>query len=93
MHTAKYLYTCAYTSGSSSWYSSSMVPYKYMYEEGKPEQILHTVDREIFTLKIIRVKIFHDIKFLWFHSICNIILTADDCNMDERLESSWCLVY
>ena len=52
-----------------------------------------TVDREIFVLKIIRVKIFHVIKFSRFRSIREIFLTVDDCSMDERLDSSWRLVY
>ena len=51
------------------------------------------VDREIFTLKIICLKIFHVVKFSRFHSIREIFLTVDYCNMDERLESSWRLVY
>ena len=53
----------------------------------------YTVDREIFALKIIRVKIFHIDKFSRFCSIREIYLTVDDCNMDERLESLWLLVY
>ena len=32
-------------------------------------------------------------KFSPFHSIREIFLTVDDCNMDERLESLWLLVY
>ena len=52
-----------------------------------------TMDREIFTLKIIRVKNFRVVKFLWFLSIRKLFLTVDDCNMDERLETCWCLVY
>ena len=54
---------------------------------------VHTVDREIFTLKIIRVKNFHVVKFSRSRSIREIFLTVDDCNMNERLESSLCLVY
>ena len=54
---------------------------------------LTTVDREIFTLKIIRVKNFRVVKFSRFRSIREIFLTVDYCNMDERLESSWRLVY
>ena len=46
------------------------------------------VDREMFTLKIICLKIFHVVKFSRFHSIREIFLTVDYCNMDERLESS-----
>ena len=53
----------------------------------------YTVDREIFALKIIRVKNFRVIKFSRFRSIREIFLTVDDCSMDERLESSWRLVY
>ena len=52
-----------------------------------------TVDREIFALKIIRVKIFRVDKFSRFRSIREFFLTVDDCNMDERLESLWLLVY
>ena len=55
--------------------------------------IMSTVDREIFTLKIICVKNFRGVKFSRFHSIREIFLTVDYCNMDEYLESSWCLVY
>ena len=53
---------------------------------------IHTVDREIFTLKIICVRIFR-FKFSRFRSIHELFITVDDCNMDERLESSWHLVY
>ena len=52
----------------------------------------NTVDREIFVL-IIRVKNFRVIKFSRFRSIREIFLTVDDSSMDERLESSWRLVY
>ena len=52
-----------------------------------------TVDWEMFTLKIICVKNFRVVKFSRFHSIHEIFLTVDYCNMDERLESSWRLVY
>ena len=52
-----------------------------------------TVDREIFALKIIRVKIFRVDKFSRFRSIREIFFTVGDCNMDERLESLWLLVY
>ena len=48
--------------------------------------IITTVDREIFTLRIIRVKIFCGVKFLWFRLIRKIFLTVDSCNRDERLE-------
>ena len=44
-------------------------------------------------LKIIHVKIFRVVKFSWFRSIRKIFLTVDSCNIDERLESSWRLVY
>ena len=52
-----------------------------------------TVGREIFTLKTIRVKFFRVVKFSRFSSIREIFLTVDGCNMDERLERSWRLVY
>ena len=52
-----------------------------------------TVDREVFTLKIIRVKNFHVVKFSRFRSIRKNFLTVDGCNLDERLESFWRLVY
>ena len=52
-----------------------------------------TVDREIFTLKVIHMKNFRVVKFSWFRSICEIFLTVDDYNMDERLVSSYRLVY
>ena len=55
--------------------------------------VMITVDREIFALKIIRMKIFRVDKFLRFRSIREIYLTVADCNMDERLESLWLLVY
>ena len=55
--------------------------------------LLCTIDREIFTLKRIRVKNFRVVKFSQFHSILEILLMVDDCNMDEHLESSWRLVY
>ena len=41
-----------------------------------------TVDREIFALQIICTKNFRGVKFM-----------VDDYNVDECLESSWCLVY
>ena len=47
-----------------------------------------TVDREIFMLKIIRMKNFRVVKFLRFRSIREIFLTVDDYNMDKHLESS-----
>ena len=50
-----------------------------------------TVDREIFTLKIICVKNFRVVKFSRFRSIHE-ILTIDDYNMDERLKISYRLV-
>ena len=52
-----------------------------------------TVDREVFTLKIICMKNFCVIKFLRFRSIREIFLRVDNYNMDERLESFWRLVY
>ena len=39
------------------------------------------------------MKNFRVIKFSRFRSIREIFLTVDDCSMDERLESSWRLVY
>ena len=36
---------------------------------------------------------FRVVKFSRSRSIHEIFLTVDDCNMDERLESSWRLVY
>jgi len=39
------------------------------------------------------VKNFRVIKFSRFRSLREIFLTVDDCNMDERLENSWRLVY
>ena len=53
----------------------------------------YPVDREIFTLKIIRVKNILFVKFSRFRSIHEIFLTVNGCNMDERLESSYHLVY
>ena len=47
-----------------------------------------TIDREIFMLKIIRMKNFRVVKFLRFRSIREIFLTVDDYNMDKHLESS-----
>ena len=44
-----------------------------------------TVDQEIFTLKIIRVKNFRVVKFSRFRSIREFFLTVDDCNVDKRL--------
>ena len=46
-----------------------------------------TVDQEIFTLKIIRMKSFRVVKFSRFQSICEILMVSD-YNMDELLESS-----
>ena len=57
------------------------------------DQTFVTVVREIFTLKIIRVKIFALLNFRGPVRSAKIFLTVDDCNMDERLESSWHLVY
>ena len=53
---------------------------------------IYTVDWEIFMLKIIRTKNFRVVKFSQFCLIRE-ILTVDDCNMGEGLESSYCLVY
>ena len=39
------------------------------------------------------MKIFCVVKFSRFRSIRKIFLTIDDYNMDEHLESSYCLVY
>ena len=44
-------------------------------------------------LKIILVKNFRVVKFSQFILIRELFLTVDYCNMDEHLESSWCLVY
>ena len=52
----------------------------------------HTVDREIFTLKMIRVKIFVLLNFRGFVQSPK-FLTVDNYNMDERLQSSFHLVY
>ena len=52
-----------------------------------------TVDWETVTLKIIHMKNFRVIKFSRFRSIHEIFLMVDDCSMDKRPESSWCLVY
>ena len=46
-----------------------------------------TVDWEIFTLKIIRVKNFHGVKCSQFCSIREIFLTVDGYDVDERHES------
>ena len=51
-----------------------------------------TVDWETFMLKIIYVKNFNVVNFLWFRLIHNFFLMVDDCNMDEHLDS-WLLVY
>ena len=53
----------------------------------------YTLDREIFTLKIIHIKKFCVEKFSQFHSIREIFLTVNGYNMEEDLESSDCLVY
>ena len=57
------------------------------------EQLPPTVDQEILTSKIICIKNFVLLKFTWFHSICEIFITVDNCNMEERLESSLRFVY
>ena len=46
-----------------------------------------TVDLEIFTLKIIRMKNFHGVKCSQFCSIREIFLMVDGYNVDERIES------
>ena len=43
-----------------------------------------TVDREIFTLKIICIIIFCGVKFLQFHLIHEIFLKVDSYNIDEH---------
>ena len=48
----------------------------------------NTVDRDIFMLKIIRMKMFRGVKFLWFCLIHKTFITVDNYNMDERLEDS-----
>ena len=46
----------------------------------------HTVNREIFTLKITRMKKkFRVVKFSWFRLIRKMFLTVDDYNMDKRV--------
>jgi len=45
----------------------------------------HTVDHEIFMLKIINVKNFRVVKFSQFRSIRDFVLTVDYCSMDEHL--------
>ena len=47
----------------------------------------NTVDREIFTLKIIPVKVFLGVKFRGSFHLRNILM-VDGYNMDERLECS-----
>ena len=42
-------------------------------------------------LKIICVKKFHGVKFSRFRSIREFFLTVDGYDVDERLESFWCL--
>ena len=56
--------------------------------EGTNWDTLITVDREIFTLKIIRVKNFRVNKFSRFRSIRDIFLTVNGYSMDKHLESS-----
>ena len=51
-----------------------------------------TVDREIFTLKIIHVKIFMVVNFCSLFDLRN-FLTVVGYNADECLESYLCLVY
>ena len=74
-------------------YSTRRRQLSYIPSTGCVRSWLNTIDREIFTLKIIRVKIFHVIKFSRFRSIREFFLTVDNCNMDKLLESSWGLVY
>ena len=50
--------------------------------------IVYTVDREIFTIKIICMKNFRDVKFSRFRLIHESFLTVDGYNMDKRLEHS-----
>ena len=57
------------------------------------KSIADTVDREIFTLKIIRLKNFRVDKFSRFRSIHEIFLTINGYNVDKHLESSKRLVY
>ena len=57
------------------------------------ETFTDTIDWEIFTLKLKRVKKFRVVRFSQFRFIREIFLTVNDYNMDERLESSWHLVY
>ena len=54
--------------------------------------IPYTVDWEIFVLKIIRVKNFRGVKFSRFLLIHEIFLTVDGYDVDEHLESFWCLL-
>ena len=51
-------------------------------------KVEHTVDQEIFMLKIIRVKIFRGVKFSRFRSICKKFLMVDSYNRDVCLERS-----
>ena len=44
----------------------------------------HTVDQEIFTLKIIHIKKFCGFKFSWFVPSTNFFLMFDHYNMDEN---------
>ena len=55
--------------------------------------VYSTLDRKIFTLKIIRVKNFCVDKFSQFCSTRKIFLMVNGYNMDEHLESSKHLVY
>ena len=64
---------------------------KFLYQcKNKRRKFLNTVDREfqIFTLKIISVKIFGCIKFSQFCLIYENFLIVDGHNMDEHLECS-----
>ena len=62
-------------------------------EVNNTETFTDTVDWEIFTLKLKRLKNFRVVRFSQFLFIREIFLTVDDCNIDERLASSWHLVY
>ena len=53
-----------------------------VHQLGVDQKLLSTVDREIFTLKIIRVKIFCVVKFSWFCSTREIFLMVDKAAED-----------
>ena len=50
-----------------------------MHDSQKLDKMVATVDREIFALKIIRVKIFRVDKFSRIRLISEIFITVDDC--------------